>query len=184
MSAKVFCLGMGKTGTATWREAMKIIGYEKFCNSRDALLPAIKKGDWDLVWGVVDSYDAFKGWPWAIIYKELDEKYPGSKFVYLERDTESWYESNFTHFYDDPTDMREWIFGAPYPKDHKEEYISTFVRHGEQVKEHFKDRPGDLLVMDIINGDGWEKLCPFLGVPIPGDKWPWANVKRVNKKLR
>ena len=45
-------------------------------------------------------------------------------------------------------------------------------RHNKMVKYYFKDRPGDLLVMDITNGDGWELLCKFLKKPIPNKKVP------------
>jgi Sulfotransferase domain len=31
------------------------------------------------------------------------------------------------------------------------------------------------LVMDIAAGDDWEKLCPFLGLPIPEVGFPHAN---------
>jgi hypothetical protein len=40
------------------------------------------------------------------------------------------------------------------------------------VKEYFRDRPDDLLVMNICAGEGWEKLCPFLGLAIPKVKFP------------
>ena len=32
-----------------------------------------------------------------------------------------------------------------------------------------------LLVIDIVGGDGWEQLCPFLGVPIPEEPFPHSN---------
>ena len=32
-----------------------------------------------------------------------------------------------------------------------------------------------LLVMDITRGDGWEKLCPFLGVCVPPVPFPHAH---------
>ena len=32
-----------------------------------------------------------------------------------------------------------------------------------------------LLVMDIIAGDGWDKLCPFLGKPVPEAAFPHRN---------
>jgi hypothetical protein len=40
------------------------------------------------------------------------------------------------------------------------------------VREHFADRPGDLLVLDITAGEGWDRLCPFLGLPEPGVPFP------------
>jgi 3'(2'), 5'-bisphosphate nucleotidase len=36
-----------------------------------------------------------------------------------------------------------------------------------------------LLVLDITAGEGWEKLCPFLGKPIPDIPFPKANVTRI-----
>jgi Sulfotransferase domain len=30
--------------------------------------------------------------------------------------------------------------------------------------------------MDITNGDGWDKLCPFLGLDIPDTPFPKSNV--------
>ncbi|HEX8335676.1 MAG TPA: sulfotransferase [Pyrinomonadaceae bacterium] len=35
-----------------------------------------------------------------------------------------------------------------------------------------------LLVMDITAGDGWEVLCPFLGVEIPDRPFPHENRTR------
>jgi hypothetical protein len=26
--------------------------------------------------------------------------------------------------------------------------------------------------MNLVEGDGWEKLCPFLGVPVPSVPFP------------
>jgi hypothetical protein len=42
------------------------------------------------------------------------------------------------------------------------------------VQEYFKDRPADLLVMNICAGEGWEKLCPFLNRDaIPSRDFPF-----------
>jgi 3'(2'), 5'-bisphosphate nucleotidase len=45
--------------------------------------------------------------------------------------------------------------------------------------DYFKDRPQDLLVIDVTAGEGWEKLCPFLGKPTPDIPFPKANVTRI-----
>jgi hypothetical protein len=29
--------------------------------------------------------------------------------------------------------------------------------------------------MDISGGEGWEKLAPFLDVPLPAARFPWLN---------
>ena len=36
-------------------------------------------------------------------------------------------------------------------------------------------RPGDFLVINIPAGEGWDKLCPFLGLPVPDAPFPLKN---------
>lgn len=49
---------------------------------------------------------------------------------------------------------------------------SVYDRHRRNVLEYFEGRPDDVLVLDITSGEGWEKLCPFLGRPIPAEPFP------------
>ena len=53
----------------------------------------------------------------------------------------------------------------------KAKIFGSFV---DGVREYFKVRPHDLLIIDVAAGEGWEKLCPFLEQPIPD-----ANVTQV-----
>ena len=48
----------------------------------------------------------------------------------------------------------------------------TYLDHLEDVKKYFKDRPEDLLIINIISDEGWEKLCPFLNKKIPKKLFP------------
>ena len=48
--------------------------------------------------------------------------------------------------------------------------------------EYFKNRPQDFLNLDIIGGEGWEKLCEFLGKPIPDVPFPRKRVKKYKKR--
>jgi len=50
--------------------------------------------------------------------------------------------------------------------------------HIKNVLEYFKDRPEDLLVMNILDGDGWGKLCPFLDKPLPDTPFPHVGGKK------
>ena len=56
-----------------------------------------------------------------------------------------------------------------------------YDRHIQAVLSYFKDRPNDLLVINITEGEGWEKLCPFLSKPIPSTAFPNIHHKRHNK---
>ncbi len=41
------------------------------------------------------------------------------------------------------------------------------------------DRPDKLLIMNVVAGDGWETLCPFLNKSIPDIPFPKANVTQI-----
>jgi hypothetical protein len=43
----------------------------------------------------------------------------------------------------------------------------------DDVLNYFIDRPSlPFTILDIIGGDGWEPLCKFLGMEIPGEPFP------------
>ena len=42
--------------------------------------------------------------------------------------------------------------------------------------DYFKDRPDDLLIMNMSKKAGWKELCPFLKVPIPSIDYPKTGV--------
>jgi hypothetical protein len=44
----------------------------------------------------------------------------------------------------------------------KERYGYVFDNHKKNVSEYFKNRPNDLLVLNLDEGDGWEKLCIYI----------------------
>jgi len=61
----------------------------------------------------------------------------------------------------------------------EQRFAAGYQKFVTAVFEYFKGRPKDLLVMNVSAGDGWEKLCPFLGKPIPGVPFPKANVTQI-----
>jgi hypothetical protein len=58
----------------------------------------------------------------------------------------------------------------------------AYRRHVEDVKAYFADRPEDLLVLAVAQGEGFEKLAPFLGVPAPSQPFPHKG-KRLTERL-
>jgi Sulfotransferase domain len=54
-------------------------------------------------------------------------------------------------------------------------FLARYRRHNQEVLAYFKNRPQDLLVMDMSAGAGWPELCGFLGLPIPAIDYPKAN---------
>lgn len=78
--------------------------------------------------------------------------------------------------------MRKWIYGAGCPEGNEDIYITQFEAHNNEVMRYFKDRPEDLLVMDLAKDDGWETLCAFLGKSVPDIAFPYANKARDRER--
>ena len=80
--------------------------------------------------------------------------------------------------------MREWIYGSDFgtPMHNEEIYVERYRRHADEVRAYFQNRPQDLLEISWEKGEGWEKLCPFLGVPIPDTPFPHAGKGDYSKK--
>ncbi len=176
MQGKVFGIGFQKTGTSSLREALRILGYRVKDATPRALVPILKK-DYPKIKSILDDYDAAEDTPWFMIYKELDELYPGSKFILTERDAESWFKSVSRHIGNLRSAHHEWIYGRGkgIPSDDKEHTISVFNRHNEEVRTYFQNRPNDLIVLNFRNEAKWEPLCEFLGKEIPGSAFPHFN---------
>jgi hypothetical protein len=171
---KVFCIGFHKTGTTSLGEALELLGYRVTGpdGTRD---PDIAENVHLLAESLVVEYDAFQDNPWPILYREMDEKCPGSKFILTERDPDAWIQSQVRQFGTKETPMRKWIYGVGCPEGNEEIFLERYKRHNREVREYFGGRPDDLLVMDLAAGDGWEKLCPFLGKDVPEAPFPHAN---------
>lgn len=183
MTAKVFCIGFHKTGTSSLERALTMLGYQvtgpngvRDRKIAEHVLPMAQK--------LVPRYDAFQDNPWPIIYKEMDVAWPGSKFILTERDPDAWLRSQVRHFGTKTRPMRQWIYGAGCPQGNEDIYRARFVRHYQEVRAYFADRPDDLLVLDLTAGDGWEKLCPFLGQDIPAVPFPHSNKAEAREQRR
>ncbi|UCG35147.1 MAG: sulfotransferase family protein [Candidatus Omnitrophota bacterium] len=165
---KIFGVGLSKTGISSLNEALNILGIKSIHKPREQYLREKEKGL--PYFSTMKGYEGFTDFPCWAIYKELDKLYPTSKFILTVRDPESWFESRKKHY------KRRTEEGAKLNWDISENSVSMMLQHNKEVKEYFKDRPADLLIINIIDGEGWEKLCPFLGKKIPKIPFPKKNV--------
>jgi len=124
---------------------------------------------------LADKYEAYQDNPWPLLYKELDRRYPKSKFILTIRDESKWIKSAVNHFGSSHTDMRKWIYGIGHPKGNEEIYLERYRKHNEEVLQYFKDRKDDLLIIEWAKGDEWQKLCDFIDEPVPEAAFPHAN---------
>ena len=168
---KVFGVGLARTGGLSLATALRSLGYKTVHfphQDREYL-----------------ENDAATDSPVALAYRDLDSRFPGAKFVLTIRELPAWLESV------------RWLFDssrplAALPEGERESiallrqalYGTTsfdavaltraYHRHVEGVKGYFAGRQ-DLLVLNITAGEGWSKLCPFLGKPIPTSPFPRKN---------
>jgi hypothetical protein len=170
---------LGRTGTKSLVHALRVLGYRKVAhNPRFEDLARLRGGADNGV---------------SIFYKYLDYKFPGSKFVLTIRELDDWLSSLEWVFADaslghtprtrDVAIMRRMLMYETVEFD-RDKAIAAYERHHSDVRRYFCDRPGDLLEMRIVDGEGWEALCPFLGVEVPDVEFPHANVRRTGAFLR
>ena len=79
---KVFGIGLSRSGSMALNSALKILGYRSLFVLTDT---QFEKS--------LSNYDAFTHVPLAVMYKELDRRFPDSKFILNVRDPESWLQS-------------------------------------------------------------------------------------------
>ncbi|MEM0993228.1 MAG: sulfotransferase, partial [Bacteroidota bacterium] len=134
----------------------------------------------------LNYYTAFTDVSVVPFYKELDQAFPNSKFIYTVRDRKEWLAScrQYPRFNKSVFNLpfkiiklRQEVYGTV--KFDKEKFIAAYEKHHEDVMNYFKDRPEDLLVINICKGQKWKPLCQFLNQPLPKAKFPFANA-RVN----
>ena len=166
---KAFCIGLGKTGTTSVKEALRILGY------RTIRLP--------LNWQGITDFDAALPGVSAAMYRELDKAYPGSKFVLTVRHVEGWLKSierDMGRKLDvrrDRAAERNRLLTMLYGTTtfDPDRFRQVFQDHKAEVRDYFRDRPDDLLLLDVTGNSGWDELCGFLEVPVPDAPFPFVN---------
>jgi hypothetical protein len=180
-NTKYFGVGYPKTGTNTLAYCFRLLGYRDI-KIHDYFISWFQIGydvsniiDDEMFCNIIENYDMFSDWPFHMIYKELDKKYPGSKFILTERkDRATWQRSLANHIKTrSKKELEKWPKKLPPYRGN----------HNEEVKEYFKNRPRDLLVVCWEKGDGWKELCEFLNLPLPNLPFPHKNKTRVSNIL-
>jgi len=181
---KIFGIGLSRTGTTSLTRALEMLGYKaSHWEDHDTINQHIIQNQFELP--LLKHYDALVDNPIPSIYQELDQAYPGSKFILTTRDYESWIKSVKQHHLvnvgpDNPSFNTALCFGTWYFDEKK--FKRKYEEHEEEVKNYFKGRKEDLLIIDICTGEGWEKLCPFLEKAKPKRPFPHKNQMDYNKK--
>jgi hypothetical protein len=165
---KVWGIGLARTGTTTLCEVFRRLGYERVLHNPRFLL--------------LEQADAAADNECALFYRYLDYRFPGSKFILTTRALPDWLKSikfvlekypvcsrteNVAIF------RRMTLYGTVSFDQLK--MTNTYLRHHAEVRHYFRDRTSDLLEVDFGQGDGWERICTFLKLPVPNEPFPHLN---------
>jgi hypothetical protein len=175
---KVFGIGLNKTGTTTLGECGKVLGYRVKSCDRVLLEDVILRRDFIPIKEVICEYDLFEDWPWPLVFRELDQLFPGSKFILTTRlEEESWLSSLKLHSMKTRPKghCRKLAYGYNYPNRHEQAHLEFYRRHNSNVRAYFKGRDKDFLEVCWERGHEWTELCDFLGKDIPVIPFPHEN---------
>jgi hypothetical protein len=202
VTAKIFCIGLGKTGTTSLGAFFKALGYKLGDQAAGELLVrdwAVRNFDPIIV--LARSAQVFQDIPFSLpfTFNVLDRAFPDSKFILSVRDdAEQWYRS-LTRFHTNligkgrlPTadDLKEclyrykgWLFEArqliydvseqdPYDKPR---LIKVYESHNQAVTEYFRLRPKSLLTINLSDAEAVQKITRFLEMPYTRETMPHLN---------
>jgi len=200
---KVFVIGQNKTGTTSLEKAFKDLGFV-VGDQRVAEILYDRhyfKNEFDPIIEYCKTAEVFQDVPFSRpkTYEYLDREFPDSKFILTVRDdSEQWY-SSLTRFHAKlfgksgrlPTvdDLnlatyvrRGFMYNVirahgtsdddPYNYKIMTEYYESY---NKEVLEYFKDRPDDLLVINVSEEGAYQKFVEFLGVDSHYRDFPWQN---------
>ena len=190
MPLKVVGSGLGRTGTKSMQTALGMLGFgpchhmvEVFAHPEQMQLfidAAEGRPDWDAIF---KDYNSMVDYPGAAHWKALADYYPDAKVLHTVRDPDQWFESTQATIFSPANGARRQgdslqarffaSFMGPLGDKIDDRAFMTdyFRRHTETVKATIP--PERLLVYEV--GEGWDRLCKFLGVPVPAEPYPSEN---------
>ncbi len=191
MPLKIVGSGLGRTGTKSMQTALNMLGFgpchhmvEVFAHPESMQLwidAAEGRPDWDLIF---KDYQSMVDYPGAAYWKQIADHFPQAKVLHTVRDPDKWWESTQATIFNPEgmarrrgtSSVAERFFGSfmgPLAAhlDDRAYMTDYFRKHTEAVKAAIA--PERLLIYEV--GEGWDRLCKFLGVPVPAEPYPSEN---------
>jgi len=198
MSLKIIGAGLGRTGTASLKVALEMLGIGKGYHMSEVLQDPVKgkewieaadgNADWDKIF---DGYGSSLDYPGCTFWEELAEHYPDARIILTVRDPVRWFDSVTE------TIMSQMLVngtkGSPFGELMQRVVFDT-VENRMQDKDYmvayFEKRNADIIASAPAERfllyrvrDGWGPLCEFLGLPVPDDEFPHINSREETRLL-
>lgn len=153
---KFFGVSLPRTGTSSLAYAVRELGLETRHYLSKCELAELY------------TVDFVNDFPIPLIYKKLDERFPGSGFIFTDRNVDDWLDSYELHWQrTGHVTIGNWdeynldMFGTL--EFDREVFREVFLQHREDVFEYFKGRPDDLLVITLpYSVMAWEDIGKFI----------------------
>jgi GT2 family glycosyltransferase len=176
---KVIGLGLSRTGTTSLHDALNLLGYRCLHfvepGTEPSWLAALENG----LPPELAGYDALCDLPAALFHRAWLERYPEARFILTIRPESEWIKSMRRHHDASRAADPKWAasFGAEVQRRaygsvefDEARFLESYRRHNAAIEASIpRER---LLVIRICEGEGWEKLCPFLGRTVPAMPFP------------
>jgi hypothetical protein len=173
---KIFSLGINRTGTTIMGACLRHWGFRhiSFYESTYAMW---EKADTKTLFARASRFQRFEDWPWALCYRELDEVFPGSRYLRTRTRSspDSWFQILCAHGgRTGPTRLCEVVYGHTMPHRYRDEQIQFYESHLQEVRHYFRNHLHDLLDVCREEEDDWKALANFLGTAVPATPFPHA----------
>jgi hypothetical protein len=73
--------------------------------------------------------------------------------------------------------LHRLVYGSAYIDPPR--YLKRFSDHRKAVEDAIP--PTQLLVLNVCDGEGWVRLCPFLGTAVPPE--PFPRIDWIKRRL-
>jgi tetratricopeptide (TPR) repeat protein len=184
--AKVFGIGLSRTGTTSLSEALTMLGIDTAHWTNPLTNQLLSDVDFFMLGASTDC--CVSG-----AFEKLYYQYPNARFVWTRRPLESWLasfrEHHANHSWADDTEKLRRVFGAPECLHmfahaalefelylNEDDLARAWRAFDERVRHFFANKPkAKLLELDLFAGQGWPELCGFLDLPIPAEPFPRLN---------
>ncbi|WOH38497.1 sulfotransferase [Thalassotalea fonticola] len=190
---KIFIVGLPRTATTSICVAMLDLGFKvaHTCYTFNCLHQAQV---------IADA-------PVFYHFKELDQAFPNSKFIYLERDLTDWLPSIKQLLLRMHTNVTRQDGG--FNPIIKQSYTNIFkpftiekladdsfleqcyLNHRQDIEQYFRNRPDDLLRLNVAKQGSYQTLLNFFKLAVSNDDFvkiniggkvtAWKDIKHPNK---
>jgi hypothetical protein len=175
---RIFGIGLNKTGTTTFGEALTILGFRSLHWGGDAVHAAVRRAIDEgvpLLTYLDPRDDAFSDVGLlSRRFRMLDQQYPGSRFVLTTRPMTDWIDSRRRHVERNLEKKEHGQYDGTFLVVDEEKWTREWEHHHERVRAYFAGR-ADFLEVDLTDEPSWTPLCTLLGRPEPDVPFPWAN---------